>query len=236
MMAATFLALSSLGLYHPTSAWSPAAPALARLGRALMVAPSPPMSRRQIREKLIRDLERPDALKQPDGLAEEDPAAPLALAACRAGDDRKAKSISALRVGHLTSATSFFVSMVGSSKAQINAIVKNVEDELKDEFGRVANRQGKAMSGWVCLDYDSIIVNVFDEASRDFYGVEKYWGGAQALDLSDVLQPDAPEAAIEAGGAGGSDDWELDDWEIEDWAIDDVDVQEAADDIASDES
>ena len=124
------------------------------------------MSQRDRRAQLLKDLEAPDAPRDPDGPADSDPAAPLARAACKAGDARKAREVSALRVSHLTSATSFFVSMVGSSKAQITAIVKNVEDELEEEFGRIGRRQGKAISGWVCLDYDAVVVNVFSEAAR----------------------------------------------------------------------
>lgn len=74
--------------------------------------------------------------RAPVGAPEDDPSAPLALAAVRAADALKARDIVALRVGHLTSATNFFVNAVGGSKAQINAIVKNIEDELTQQFGR----------------------------------------------------------------------------------------------------
>ena len=169
--------------------WRIASPILRH--RSAQLVASAPNSQRSRREQLLKDLEAPSEPRQPDGEAESDPAAPLALAACRAGDDRKALHVSALRVSHLTSATSFFVSMVGRSKAQINAIVRNVEDELSDEFGRKPSRQGKAMGGWVCLDYDSVVVNVFSEAQREYYGIEKYWAAGQPLDLSDVLMPSA---------------------------------------------
>ena len=175
-------------------------------------------SQRSRREKLLKDLEAPMEQRHPEGDAADDPAAPLALAACIAGDNRKAIHTSALRVSHLTSATSFFVSMVGRSKAQINAIVKNVEDEVLEEFGVRCSRQGKAMSGWVCLDYDSVVVNVFSEAQREYYGIEKYWAAGQPLDLSDVLTPSAPDSdmAVEAKDPLGDDDWELDDWDLDD--------------------
>jgi ribosome-associated protein len=130
--------------------------------------------------------------------------------------------VRALRVNHLTSATSFFVNMNGRSKAQIAAIVKNVEDEMAAQFGRTAHRQGKAVSGWVCLDYDDVVVNVFSDAQRQFYGIEKFWAAAQPLDLSDVLTPDGPEAAEEVvSGDVDVDDWELGD--DDDWSLDDDD-------------
>jgi ribosome-associated protein len=184
-------------------------------------------SKRSRREALLRDLESPLDPRYPEGEAIDDPAAPLALAACKAADDRKALQISAMRVSHLTSATSFFVSMSGRSKAQINAIVKNVEDELDEQFGRRANRQGKAISGWICLDYDAVVVNVFSEAQREFYGIEKYWAAGQALDLSGVLSPSGPETAAQKEDEKEED---VDDWELDDWSLDDDDDDDDDDD------
>lgn len=176
-------------------------------------------SQRERRAELMQGIEGPmESPREPDGPPESDPAAPLALAAVRAGDERKAKRISALRVTHLTSATNFFVTLVGTSKPQINAIVKNIEDELFEAFGRRAHRQGKALGGWVCLDYDSVVVNVFSEAQADYYNLEKFWAGGQELDLSGVVQPSEPEA-VEAKTE--QDDWTLnDDWTLDDdWKI-----------------
>lgn len=119
-----------------------------------------------------------------------------------------------MRVSHLTSATNFFVNMVGRSKAQINAIVKNIEDAVDEEHGRRPYRQGRAMGGWVCLDFDSVVVNVFSEEQREYYALDKFWSAGQPLDLSGVLTPNAPEEL--ADEQVELDDWELDD---EDWSL-----------------
>ena len=196
-----------------------------RVDRIVLLAQSSPtLSQRNTRARLFKELEVVADAGPPDGPAESDPAAPLAIVACKAGDARKARTVSALRVSHLTSATSFFVCMTGSSKAQINAIVRNVEDEMKEEFGRVGSRQGKAVGGWVCLDYDSIVVNIFSEDAHEYYGIEKYWSAAQPLDLSGVLTPDAPAAAgAEVAVEDEEDDWTLDD----DWSLTDDEIATA---------
>ena len=170
------------------------------------------------RERLLSAMEAPPSRTLPIGEAADDPAAPMARIVARAADDRKAVDIAAIRVSHLTSATSFFVNMVGRSKAQINAIVKNIEDEVDEELGRKAHRQGKALGGWVCLDFDSVVVNVFSQEQRDFYGIEKFWAAGQPLDLSDVVSANAPDEAVVVD-ADDVDDWQLDD--DEDWALDD---------------
>lgn len=187
-----------------------------------------PRSHRERRESLWREMEAPSERREPDGEAIDDPAAPLALHIVRSADARKALDITALRVAHMTSATSFFVNMAGRSKAQINAIVKSIEDDVLETYGRRAHRQGKALGGWVCLDYDSVVVNIFSEDQREYYGIDKFWIAAQQLDLSDVLVPNLPEsdAAVIAAGDDDVDDWELgedDEWDLgldDDWSLD----------------
>jgi len=177
------------------------------------------------RENIMRRLEPSTTPREPDGPPEDDPSTEMVLAIVRAADARKAKEICALRVGHLTSATSYFVNMQGSSKAQIQAIVKSIEDELDEQFSRSASRQGKAVGGWVCLDFDDVVVNVFSEKERAFYQIEKFWAAAQRLDLSGVVTPDfAPADSVSAAPReanhdddGGDDVWALGD---DDWLLD----------------
>lgn len=177
------------------------------------------------RANLRRGIEALPIPRQPDGPAEDDPFTPWALVAAQAGDDRKAQEIVALRVGHLTSVANFFVNMQASSRAQIEAIVKNVEGEMLHKFDKVGSRQGKATGGWVCIDYDGIVVNVFSREERDFYKMESLFVGAQRLDLSNVISPSKPaEKAAAAEDAG--DDWDLaagaDDWSLgssDEWGV-----------------
>lgn len=185
------------------------------------------------REKLLDNMDSGTSRREPDGKWEEDPSTPLALLAVRAGDARKARDVSALRVGHLTSATNYFVNMVGSSKAQINAIVKSVEDDAEEAGFRVGKRQGTAVSGWVCLDFDDVVVNVFSEEQRDFYKLDLFWHAAEFIDLTGILIPNLAPSGSERSGEGqdvdewllgGEDDWELDDdaWALPELSISDV--------------
>jgi len=73
--------------------------------------------------------------------------------------------------------------MVGRSKTQINAIVRNIEQVVEAEHGVRPDRQGKAIGGWLCLDFDSVVVNVFSEEQRANYGLEKFWSAGQPLNL-----------------------------------------------------
>ena len=46
--------------------------------------------------------------------------------------------------------------------------------------------EGRA-TGWILLDYGSVIVHVFTPESREYYNLERLWSDAQTVDLSDVV-------------------------------------------------
>lgn len=140
------------------------------------------------REGLVRGmlLPQPKSEFMPP-LAEDDPVAPLVMAIALAGDDKKARSIKAIRVSALTTVTSFFVTMTGKTKTQVSSIGANVRDELRLRFGRDAVPQGDPASGWVVLDYGDAIVHIFTPEVKAFYELEKLWKNGQELALGHVV-------------------------------------------------
>ena len=57
--------------------------------------------------------------RQPEGPLAEDPSLPMIEDIIRAADDRKAQSIWAVRVAHLTYSTEFFINVQGSSRPML---------------------------------------------------------------------------------------------------------------------
>lgn len=67
----------------------------------------------------------------------------------------------------------FFIICNGNSDRQLKALVENVRTATKEEHGIVPfSTEGTAESGWVLLDYSSIVVHIFLEEKRQFYDLE----------------------------------------------------------------
>jgi len=175
------------------------------------------------RGELVRGM----MMAQPKGtlnppLAADDPSAQLVYAIALAGDDRKARAISAIRVSALTTVTSFVVTMTGKSKTQVSAIGSNVRDEVKKGTGRDVIPQGNPASGWVVLDYGDAIVHVFTPETKNFYELDKLWKNGQPLALEGVVTPEGLSELTEEEEADSllpdvpSDDqiWDDDDADI----------------------
>ena len=62
-------------------------------------------------------------------------------------------------------------------------------DEMKKRGVEVDHIEGRA-TGWILLDYNDVLVHVFQPESRQYYNIERLWNDAARIDLSDVLTED----------------------------------------------
>lgn len=98
---------------------------------------------------------------------------------------KKAADVVILDVGKLTSIADYFVICSGSSERQVNAIADAIQGEMKKSFQDLAVVEGTSSGTWVLLDYGDIIVHVFHENIREFYGLENMWRDAPQIPQSE---------------------------------------------------
>jgi len=72
----------------------------------------------------------------------------------------------------------YFVICSGESERQIKAIVDEVTEKTKEDKVRPLHIEGDPSSGWVLVDYGSVIVHVFAPAVRGYYQLEQLWSDA----------------------------------------------------------
>lgn len=108
-----------------------------------------------------------------------------AIAAARAAEDKKAKDIMVQEVRELIGVTDYFVIVSASNPRQVDAIIDEIEDVLREDFDmKPDNRELSRDGSWSLLDYGCIVVHVFQEDTRDYYRLESLWNEAPILDLS----------------------------------------------------
>lgn len=95
--------------------------------------------------------------------------------AVKALQDKLAHDVVSLHVGAVTAITDYFVIATGSSKTQIDAMVDGVEESMKDSGYELVAREGKSQGGWILLDYNDIVVHIFDQEMREFYNLDNSW-------------------------------------------------------------
>ena len=114
-------------------------------------------------------------------LTGEEKAKNIALLAAKALDEKKAKDIKILYVNEQTIIADYFVIAQGNSRTQVNALADEVEYKLGLEGIDPTKIEGRGQGTWVLLDYDSVLVHVFNPQSREFYNLEKLWADGKEI-------------------------------------------------------
>jgi ribosome-associated protein len=113
--------------------------------------------------------------------------------AVRAALDKKAADVVVLDLRGTPAFTDFFVLCSGQSQRQVKAIADGVEDALRTAKVRPSHVEGYERAEWVLMDYFTFIVHVFTPQTRTFYSLERLWGDAERIEVSD--EEPAPSSA-----------------------------------------
>ncbi|REL29063.1 ribosome silencing factor [Rhodohalobacter sp. SW132] len=106
--------------------------------------------------------------------------------------EKRAKNIVLLDVRELTTLTDYFIVCHGSSDTQIRALANSVTEKTKKDLGEsVWKKEGMEIRRWIILDYVNIVVHIFSEEKREYYGIEKMWSDAVRTELEDTLAKDS---------------------------------------------
>jgi len=103
----------------------------------------------------------------------------LAYTIARLGLEKKGKQIVVIDLQKVSSFADFFVIMSGDSDTQIKALADHIMKKLKEEKIKIYHKEGMHSLRWVLLDYVDVIVHIFQNETREFYGLERLWGDAK---------------------------------------------------------
>ncbi len=93
--------------------------------------------------------------------------------------DKQAVDIVLLDLRDVSLIADYFVICNGTSDRQIKAIVDDIRETLhREEKLKPLQMEGTPDSGWVLLDYGSVVVHVFSPELREYYRLEKIWSQA----------------------------------------------------------
>lgn len=92
--------------------------------------------------------------------------------------EEKANNIVVLDVHEQTVIADYFVIASGRNFIQVQSISEAIEGKLEDHQITPLRRDGHKEGVWVVLDYGSVLVHVFRQEEREFYGLEELWGDA----------------------------------------------------------
>ena len=105
-------------------------------------------------------------------------------------DEKKAMDIVAIKTEEVTVVSDYFVIASGTSNTHVKALADDIEYEIKQRLGVDPEHIEGRATGWILLDYGTVIVHIFQHEDRNYYNLERLWADASVVDLSDVLTED----------------------------------------------
>ncbi len=117
-------------------------------------------------------------------LAASGEAKKIALAVVAAGLDKKATAIEIIDVTGKVDYTELLVLMSGRSDRHVGAIAKGVQEDLNQKLKvQPLSVEGMTAASWVLLDFNDVVVHVFQQEARLYYDLEGLWLDANRLSV-----------------------------------------------------
>lgn len=97
--------------------------------------------------------------------------------------DKQGEDILLLDIQEIAAFADYFIICSGNSRRQVNALSGAISEELKQADERILakNVEGDPDSGWILMDYNGVIVHIFDPEVRKFYRLEELWMHARVV-------------------------------------------------------
>ena len=99
-------------------------------------------------------------------------------------ENKKAVDIKTIHITEFSIVADYFIIASGTSNIHVKSLADEVEFQLSELGVKPGHIEGRA-TGWILLDYGSVIVHVFTAESREYYNLERLWSDAQVVNLSD---------------------------------------------------
>lgn len=106
----------------------------------------------------------------------------LAFRIAAIAKSKKAQKVLILDMQKISNLCDYFVILSGTSLRHIGAIAQTIEEDLaKDKIKTLSKVNSNDESGWIVVDFSSVVVHVFYKPVREFYALERLWSDAKRV-------------------------------------------------------
>ncbi|MBQ6845017.1 MAG: ribosome silencing factor [Agathobacter sp.] len=106
--------------------------------------------------------------------------------AVNALEDKKAEDITVIDISEVSSIADYFIIANGSNANQLAAMQDAVDEAFYKAGLHAKQIEGNKNSTWILIDYNDVIVHLFDKEDRLFYDLERIWKDGKVINLTEV--------------------------------------------------
>ena len=100
----------------------------------------------------------------------------------------KAMGIEVLHTTDVTTLADYFIMCSAASTTQLRTLSDACEEAAEKLVEVPHHIEGERTSGWVLLDYSTVIIHLFLPEQREFYDLERMWLDADQVDITPFLE------------------------------------------------
>ncbi len=109
--------------------------------------------------------------------------AKLAIAAL---EEKKAEDIRVIDISEVSVLADYFIIASGTNRSQIQALADNVQENLGRAGYELKQVEGYNTANWILMDFNDIIIHIFDNENRLFYNLERIWRDGKDIDIASL--------------------------------------------------
>lgn len=112
----------------------------------------------------------------------------MARLAIQALEDKKSEDIKVIDISEVSVIADYFIIANGTNRSQIQAMSDNVEETLGRAGYPLKQIEGYQNANWVLLDFNDVIIHIFDKENRLFYDLERIWRDGKLIETDSLMQ------------------------------------------------
>lgn len=101
-------------------------------------------------------------------------------------ENKKGNDIKIIDISNVSVMADYFIIASGTNRNQVQAMADNVEEKLAEAGIFPRQIEGYQTAHWILMDFNDVIVHVFNEEDRLFYNLEKIWLDGKVIDASEL--------------------------------------------------
>ncbi len=100
-------------------------------------------------------------------------------------EDKKGVNIKVIDISNISILADYFIIAGGTNENQVKALADNVEEELAKVDAMPKQIEGYNNANWILMDYQDVIIHIFNEQDRLFFDLERIWSDGQLVDAKE---------------------------------------------------
>lgn len=100
-------------------------------------------------------------------------------------EDKKGVNVKVIDISSISILADYFIIAGGTNENQVKALADNVEEELAKVDLMPKQIEGYDNANWILMDYQDVIIHIFNEQDRLFFDLERIWSDGQLVDAKE---------------------------------------------------